>query len=110
VARGNAAVVGSVPTMQISDHLPWVPSLAGSVAAAFSAGWLAGLVVFVVVATLTFVISDIRRAGGVPAWVAELVPALDKLGRYKVRGRKRRGEGKEDKVRLKRRLAKLRQR
>jgi hypothetical protein len=89
--------------MRISEHLAWIPSIASSTAATFKVGWLAGLVVLVV----TFVISDIHRAGGLSKWATKLVPAFEKWDEAWSGHARRRGKRKEEALRRARRCADL---
>jgi len=99
--------MGSVPAMRIGDYVSWIPSVAGSAATTLKAGWLAGLVVLVVVTLLTWVINDIRKAGGLASWAIKLVPVADAWDEYKTRHAKRRGKRKEEELRRARRVAEL---
>jgi hypothetical protein len=89
--------------MRISEHLAWIPSIAGFTATAFKVGWLAGLVVLVV----TFVITDIYRAGGLSKWAAKLVPAFEKWDVAWSDHTKRVGKRKEEALKRARRFAEL---
>jgi hypothetical protein len=99
--------MGSVPAMRIGDHLSWIPFVAGSAAAALKAGWLAGLVVLVVATLLTWIVNDIRKAGGLAPWAIKLVSVADAWDEYKTRHAKRRGKRKEEALRRARRVAEL---
>lgn len=100
-ASGNGAA------MQIGEHVAWAPSFAGSAATVFKAGWLPGLVALVVGTILTFLINDIRKAGGLSPWAIKLVSVFDAWDKYKSRHAIRRGKRKEETLRRERRFAEL---
>jgi hypothetical protein len=89
--------------MRIGEYVALAPSIASSAATAVKVGWLAGLVVLVV----TFIISDIYRAGGLSKWATKLVPAFDKWDEAWSRHAKRRGKRKEEALSRARRFADL---
>jgi hypothetical protein len=99
--------MGSVPAMRIGEYAAWVMSSVGSAFVVFNSGWLAGLTVLVVGTLLTFVISDIRREGGLPRWMIKLVSVGDAWDEYKSRHVKRREKRKEEALRQAQRRAEL---
>lgn len=89
--------------MRIGEYVAWIPSFAGSATTFFKAGWLAGLVVLVIVTTLTFVFKDIRNEGGFVQWATKLVGVFDAWDEFWTRHAKRRAKRKDEARRRSRR-------